>query len=338
MKLNKKFKKILITGGTGSFGNEALKRFLKIRTVSEIRIFSRDELKQDLMRNNYSNNKIKFIVGDVRNKSSVINASKNIDLIFHAAALKQVPSCEFFPDEAIQTNFEGSKNVIESGIFNSVKKIILLSTDKAVEPINAMGMSKALMEKLAIAYSKKDLNSKTIINCVRYGNVIASRGSVIPYFIKKIIHNESVPITHKEMTRFLLSLDDAINLVIYAANKGKYGEIFVKKTTTARVLDIAKCLFKILNKKEKINFIGIRHGEKIHETLVSQNEMLHVTSNRDFYKIPLDNRNLNYDNYFSKGKKNQSSFHAYTSNNANILNIKNLEKVLKNIVTEIQKQ
>lgn len=317
MKLDNKFKKILITGGTGSFGNEIVKNFLNEKNIAEIRVFSRDELKQDQMRSLYKNNKIKFIIGDVREIDSLKNATNGIDLIFHAAALKQVPSCEFFPEEAIKTNFLGSKNLIESAISNNVKKIILLSTDKAVEPINAMGMSKALMEKLALSYTKKFIKNQTSICCVRYGNVLSSRGSVIPLFNEQIKNNRPVTITDNNMTRFLMFLSDAIDLVKYAANNGNSGDILIKKAPSAKILDIAKELFKISGKEENIENIGIRHGEKIHETLVSKNEMIYAKDCGKFFILPIDTRDLNYSSYFIHGKKIKNS-NEYTSSQKNI--------------------
>ena len=332
MKLNSKFRTVLITGGTGSFGNEILKNFLKVDTIKEVRIFSRDELKQDNMRKKYNNKKLNFIIGDVRNKNSIENVCKNVDLIFHAAALKQVPSCEFFPDEAVKTNFVGSKNVIETAIKNEVKKIILLSTDKAVEPINAMGMSKALMEKLAISYSKNILNSKTIINCVRYGNVIASRGSIVPLMIDRVRSNKNILITNKDMTRFLLTLTEAIELVILAANQGKPGEIFIKKAPSANILDIANCVFEIFKKKPIIKYIGVRHGEKIHETLVSESEMLRASQSKKHFKISMDDRKLNYENFFSSGNLIKKLKKSYQSDNQILLSKKEIKKILLKLI------
>ena len=331
MRLDTKYKRILVTGGTGSFGNEIIKNFFKRKNIKEIRVFSRDELKQDEMRKNYKNSKLKFIIGDVRDRDTLKNVTKGIDLIFHAAALKQVPSCEFFPDEAIKTNFLGSKNVIDSGIKENVKKIILLSTDKAVEPINAMGMSKALMEKLVLSYAKKFELKKTSICCVRYGNVMSSRGSVIPLFIKQIISNNPVTITDIKMTRFLMFLEDAIDLVKYAANKGKNGEILIKKAPSAKIIDVAKELFKIYNKKQNIKTMGIRHGEKIHETLVSMNEMTYAKEQKKFFILPLDTRDLNYKSYFAKGKRQEKTLKDYNSSQKNISNIK-LNNLLKKLI------
>ena len=331
IKLKNKFKKILVTGGTGSFGNEIVKSFLDENNVNQIRIFSRDELKQDEMRKRYKSKKLEFVIGDVRDKETLSNVTKNIDLVFHAAALKQVPSCEFFPDEAVKTNFIGSKNVIVSSLEKRVKKIILLSTDKAVEPINAMGMSKALMEKLAISYSKKFDEKFSSICCVRYGNVMTSRGSVIPLFEKQILSGQPVTITHKDMTRFLLFLEDAIDLVKFAANNGGNGEILVKKAPSAKIIDVAKELFKILKKKEKIQVIGIRHGEKIHETLVSENEMIRAKDFGKYFKIPLDTRDLNYKAYFAKGSKIKKNYRSYSSSDITISNTK-LCNMLKKLI------
>ena len=331
IKLNRKFKKILVTGGTGSFGNEIVKSFLKEKNISEIRIFSRDELKQDDMRKSFKNNKLKFIIGDVRDRETLSNVTKGIDLVFHAAALKQVPSCEFFPDEAVKTNFLGSRNVIEATLSEKVKKIILLSTDKAVEPINAMGMSKALMEKLAISYSKKFELHYSAICCVRYGNVMSSRGSVIPLFKKQILSNQPVTITNKDMTRFFMFLEDAIDLVKYAANNGKNGDILIKKAPSAKIIDVAKQLYKLLNKKENIQLIGVRHGEKIHETLVSKSEMMKAKNLGNFFKISLDTRDLNYKAYFAKGKKLNKVYDEYSSSQNNISQ-EQLNRILKRLI------
>ena len=331
IKLNRKFKKILVTGGTGSFGNEIVKSFLEEKNINEIRIFSRDELKQDDMRKSFKNDKLKFIIGDVRDRETLSNVTKGIDLVFHAAALKQVPSCEFFPDEAVKTNFLGSRNVIEATLSEKVKKIILLSTDKAVEPINAMGMTKALMEKLAISYSKKfDLHYSSIC-CVRYGNVMSSRGSVIPLFKKQILSNQPVTITNKDMTRFLMFLEDAIDLVKYAANNGKNGDILIKKAPSAKIIDVAKQLYKLLNKKENIQLIGVRHGEKIHETLVSKSEMMKAKNLGNFFKISLDTRDLNYKAYFAKGKKLNKIYDEYSSSQNNISQ-EQLNRILKRLI------
>ena len=329
MNLFKK-KTVLITGGTGSFGNAFVKKLLRSNCY-EIRIFSRDEKKQYDMRNFYKNAKLNFIIGNVQDYNSVCDATNGVDYVFHAAALKQVPSCEFFPDEAVKTNFIGSRNVIESTLNEKVKKIILLSTDKAVEPINAMGMSKALMEKLAISYSKKfELNYSSIC-CVRYGNVMSSRGSVIPLFKKQILSNQPVTITNKNMTRFLMFLEDAIDLVKFAANKGQNGDILIKKASAAKIIDVAKQLYKILSKKENIQLIGIRHGEKIHETLVSKNEMIKAKDLGNFFKIPLDTRDLNYKSYYAKGVRIKRSNEEYSSNQNNISNVQ-LNKILKKLI------
>jgi len=331
MQLKKIYKKILITGGTGSFGNVAVKKFLNQKNINEIRIFSRDELKQDQMRKYYNNKKLKFIIGDVRDREALINVTKSINLVFHAAALKQVPSCEFFPEEAVKTNILGSKNLIDASVSNKVSKIILLSTDKAVEPINAMGMSKALMEKLAISYSKRFSENVSTICCVRYGNVLSSRGSVIPLFLEQIKSNKPITITHKDMTRFLLFLDDAIDLVIYAANNAKNGDILVKKAPAAKILDVANVIYKLMNKNPNFKFIGIRHGEKTHETLISKTEMINTIDKGDFYKIPIDTRDLNYQSYFIKGRKKLNLQIDYNSSQKNI-NQKKIELILKRLL------
>ena len=324
-------KKILITGGTGSFGNALTNRLLKEKV--EIRIFSRDELKQHQMRNKYNNNKLKFFVGDVRDKNSLEIACKDIDYIFHAAALKQVPSCEFFPEEAIKTNILGSENVIQIGLKNKVKKIVGLSTDKAVYPINAMGMCKALMEKVFIANARKVSNDKTIISIVRYGNVLMSRGSVIPLFIEQIKSGIDPTVTTSEMTRFLLPLNDAINMVIDNINFSKQGDIFVKKSKSCSVETIAYTLLKIFNKKNNIKYIGKRHGEKIHEVLATSEEISNSSNYKDYFVIKMDGRDLNYQDYYIKGKK-RKIVKDFDSNTAIRISKKELDKILIKAVNE----
>ena len=326
--VNLKNKILLITGGTGSFGNAVLQQFLKTN-VNEIRIFSRDEKKQDDMRKKYFSKKIKFYLGDVRNKSSVDTAMKNVDYVFHAAALKQVPSCEFYPLEAINTNILGANNVISSAIENNVKKAIFLSTDKAVYPINSMGMSKALMEKIVISRSR-DLNENTVICATRYGNVMASRGSVIPLFFEQIKKNKKITITSPNMTRFLMSLDESVELVLEAFKNGKNGEIFVYKSPACSIENLAKAIIKMTKTNSKISYIGTRHGEKLFETLVSQEELLNSKSYKKFFKIVPDNRDLDYSKYFAKGR-NKPLKDSYTSHNTNRLNVNQIIEKIKTL-------
>ena len=307
MKNKFKNKKLLITGGTGSFGKSVLKYFIS-SNINEIRIFSRDEKKQDDMRNELNNNKLKFYIGDVRDTESLINACRGVDYVFHAAALKQVPSCEFYPSEAIKTNIIGTENILDASITCNVKKVVVLSTDKAVYPINAMGMSKAMAEKLLIAKSRFQQKSETTFCITRYGNVMASRGSVIPLFVSQIKKNEPLSITDPQMTRFLMSLQDSVELVVYALLNGKRGDIFVQKSPAATVLDLAKALLDIFNKKNKLNIIGTRHGEKLYETLISREEMARAKDLKKYYRIPADTRDLNYSKYFSVGKKQLNYF------------------------------
>ena len=324
-----KNKILLVTGGTGSFGNAVLKKFLEFN-LKEIRIFSRDEKKQDDMRKLYKDKKIKFYLGDVRNKASVDNAMNNVDYVFHAAALKQVPSCEFYPLEAINTNILGANNVISSVIEHGVKKAIFLSTDKAVYPINSMGMSKALMEKIVIARSR-DLNNKnTVICATRYGNVMASRGSVIPLFFEQIKENKKITITSPNMTRFLMSLEESVELVLEAFKNGRNGEIFVYKSPACSIENLAKAIIKMTKTNSKINYIGTRHGEKLFETLVSQEELLNSKSYKKFFKIIPDNRDLDYSKYFAKGK-NKSLKDSYTSHNTNMLNVNEIIEKIKSL-------
>ena len=305
-------KTILITGGTGSFGKEFL-NYLLDKNLKEIRIFSRDELKQDELRNKYNKKNISFYIGDVRNLSSIDYAMKNVDYVFHAAALKQVPSCEFFPSEAVLTNVNGSENVIKSCIKNNVKAFVGLSTDKAVYPINVMGMTKALMEKTSIAYSKKQ-NIPTKINIVRYGNVLLSRGSVIPLFINQIKTNQDITITHEDMTRFLLPLDQAVELVAHALINGDQGDILIKKAISAKIIDIINALQRIFDTNNKIKKIGLRHGEKINEVLATKDEMQKSFSNSRYLRIPGDKRDLNYKHFYKTGKTiDQKKFYDYSS-------------------------
>ena len=327
--INFKNKILLITGGTGSFGNAVLQQFLKTN-VNEIRIFSRDEKKQDDMRKKYSSKKIKFYIGDVRDKESIKSAIRNVDYIFHAAALKQVPSCEFYPMEAVKTNVIGTQNVIELAIECEVKKIICLSTDKAVYPINTMGISKALMEKVAISNS---LNSKKTVICVtRYGNVIGSRGSVIPLFIKSMLSNEPITITNPNMTRFMMSLDEAVKLVLFALKNGKSGEIFVQKSPAASIKNLSDAIMQLIsNTRSKVVNIGIRHGEKIYETLLTKEEMSKSIDLGKFYKIPPDIRDLNYEKFVEKGAMSSNKIVEYNSNNTNLLSVDEIKKLLVSI-------
>ena len=322
-----KNKKILITGGTGSFGNAILKFFLK-SNVNEIRIFSRDEKKQDDLRKKYNNKKIKFYIGDVRDYKSVLNSVKSCHFIFHAAALKQVPSCEFHPMEAVKTNILGTENVLDAAINCGVNRVIVLSTDKAVYPINAMGISKAMMEKVALQKSR--LTKKTIINITRYGNVIASRGSVIPLFIKQILEKKPITITDPSMTRFMMTLDDAIDLVLFAFKNGKKGEIFVQKSPAADIKTLANVLKNILNTpNHPINIIGTRHGEKLFEVLLSREERVRAKETKNYYCISPDQRDLTYKKFFDIGEKKISDSVEYNSHNAMQLNFKNLKNLLK---------
>ena len=321
-----KNKIILITGGTGSFGRAVLKYFLKSK-VKEIRIFSRDEKKQDDIRKLYTEKKLKFYIGDVRSYNSIKNAVKGCDYIFHAAALKQVPSCEFHPMEAVKTNVLGTENVLEASIEANVRKVVVLSTDKAVYPINAMGISKAMMEKVSI---QKSLSSKkTIINIVRYGNVIASRGSIVPLFVKQIINKKSLTVTDPNMTRFLMTLKDAINLVLFAFKFGKPGEIFVQKAPATDIGTLVKAVKKIFKTpNHPINIIGTRHGEKLFEVLLSREEMVRAKELKNYYSIAPDLRDLNYEKFFEKGEKKISVSEEYNSHNTNHLNLKQTEKIL----------
>jgi len=320
-------KTIMITGGTGSFGNAVLNRFLNT-DIKEIRIFSRDEKKQDDMRKYYNNPKIKFYIGDVRDYDSVDNAMLGVDYVFHAAALKQVPSCEFFPVQAVRTNILGAENVIKAAIANKAKKLIVLSTDKAVYPINAMGMSKALMEKVMIAYSRQQPENGTVLCGTRYGNVMASRGSVIPLFIDQIKSGKPITITDPEMTRYLMSLEEAVELVIYAYQNGQQGDIFVQKSPACTIKDLAQALIELFEAKTTIKIIGTRHGEKKHETLINREEMAKAIELPGYYRIPADTRDLNYDIYFEKGLQKVSMVQDYTSENTQRLTIPEIKEKL----------
>jgi UDP-glucose 4-epimerase len=322
-------KVLLITGGTGSFGNAVLNRFLSTNHFSEIRIFSRDEKKQDDMRNQIKNQKIKFIIGDVRDYESIEPATRGVDYIFHAAALKQVPSCEFFPMQAVKTNVEGTQNVIRAAGFNNVKKVICLSTDKAAYPINAMGISKAMMEKVAIAESRNLIN--TTVCLTRYGNVMASRGSVIPLFINQIKNRLPLTITDPNMTRFLMSLHDAVDLVLFAFENGNQGDLFVNKAPAATIGDLAIALKDLAKVDNEIKIIGTRHGEKLYETLCTREEMVKSEDMGDFYRIPADNRDLNYSMYFSEGVQNIAKIEDYHSHNTERLNVEGVKNLISKL-------
>jgi len=322
-----KNKKLLITGGTGSFGSCILKKLLNTN-VQEIRIFSRDEKKQDDLRKKYNNKKLKFYIGDVRDYQSVLNCIRGCDFIFHAAALKQVPSCEFHPMEAVKTNILGTENVLEAAIDCEVHRVIVLSTDKAVYPINAMGISKAMMEKIALQKSR--LTNKTIINITRYGNVMATRGSVIPLFIEQILNNKPITITDPSMTRFMMSLEDAVDLVLYAFKHGKTGEIYVQKSPATNIKTLANVLKNLLNAPQHpVNIIGTRHGEKLFEVLLSREEKVRAKDLKKYYCISPDQRDLNYKKFIDIGEKKISDSIEYNSHNATYLNFKNLQNLLK---------
>ena len=323
-----KNKTLLITGGTGSFGNAVLHRFLDTDHFKEIRIFSRDEKKQDDMRNQLKNKKLKFYIGDVRDYASIEGAMHGVDYVFNAAALKQVPSCEFFPMEAVRTNVIGSQNTINAAIANKVSKIICLSTDKAAYPINAMGISKAMMEKVAIAASRNIPENETSICLTRYGNVMASRGSVIPLFLRQIKSGQPLTITDPKMTRFLMSLTDAVELVLFAFEHGHQGDLFVNKAPAATIGDLAIALRELCNVDNEIKVIGTRHGEKLYETLCTREEMAKADDMGEFYRVPADNRNLNYNQYFSEGETDVSAVEDYHSHNTRRLDVKGVKELL----------
>src|SRR5690554_2015981 len=324
-----KNKTLLITGGTGSFGNAVLQRFLNTDHFSEIRIFSRDEKKQDDMRNSLKSDKLRFYIGDVRNYDSIERAMRGVDYVFHAAALKQVPSCEFFPLEATRTNVLGTQNVIDAAAFNKVQKVICLSTDKAAYPINAMGISKALMEKVAVAASR---NLKDTTVCLtRYGNVMASRGSVIPLFLQQIKEGKDLTVTDPTMTRFLMSLDEAVELVLFAFENGNPGDLFVNKAPAGTIGDLAQALKELCNADNEVKIIGTRHGEKLYETLCTREEMLKAEDMGDFYRIPADNRDLNYKQYFAEGDIDMASIQDYHSHNTEQLDVEGMKSLLSKL-------
>lgn len=323
-----KGKSLLISGGTGSFGNAALRRFLD-EDIGEIRILSRDEKKQDDLRKRYASDKLKFYIGDVRDPQSILSAMRGVDYVFHAAALKQVPSCEFHPLEAVKTNVLGTANVVETAIQCGVRRVICLSTDKAVYPINAMGISKAMMEKVFVAKSRNIEPVQTTICGTRYGNVMASRGSVIPLFVGQILAGKPITITDPEMTRFMMTLDDAIDLVLYAFRHGNSGDIFVQKAPAATLTTLAKALFELLNKPEHpIEIIGTRHGEKAHETLLSREERAHAEDLGEYFRIPPDLRDLNYGKYVDQGEQQISSTEDYNSANTHRLDVEGMKALL----------
>jgi UDP-N-acetylglucosamine 4,6-dehydratase len=324
-----KNKILLITGGTGSFGNAVLNRFLNTDHFSEIRIFSRDEKKQDDMRNQLKNDKLKFYIGDVRDYESIERAMRGVDFVFHAAALKQVPSCEFFPLEATKTNVFGTQNVIDAAGVNKVKKVICLSTDKAAYPINAMGISKALMEKVAVAASRNQTN--TTVCLTRYGNVMASRGSVIPLFLKQIKEGNPITITDPKMTRFLMSLDEAVELVLFAFEHGNPGDLFVNKAPAGTIGDLAQALKELSKSDAEIKIIGTRHGEKLYETLCTREEMVKAEDMGDFYRISADNRDLNYAKYFSEGEEDIAKIEDYHSHNTEQLGVEGMKVLLSKL-------
>jgi len=334
--------KLLITGGTGSFGNAYLKQALIKQSFSEIIIFSRDELKQNDLRQTINSDKVKFYLGDIRDYEAVNNVVQKVDFIFHAAALKQVPSCEFFPVEAVKTNVIGTNNILTAADNHKIKKVITLSTDKAAYPINAMGMTKALMEKVMVAKSRTMNSQKTILCGTRFGNVMGSRGSVIPLFINQIKNNRDLTITHPKMTRFLMSLSNAVKLVDFAFENGEQGDILVQKAPAASIETLAQALINIFNSSSKIKVIGIRHGEKMHETLLTEEEMFKADDLGDYYRIKSDSRGLNYDKYFSEGNVDNNMFNnmnsnkaenidKYNSNSTKILPVEEVEKILKQI-------
>jgi UDP-N-acetylglucosamine 4,6-dehydratase len=323
-----KNKTLLITGGTGSFGHAVLNRFLHTDHFSEIRIFSRDEKKQDDMRNQLKSDKLKFYIGDVRDYASIERAMRGVDYVFHAAALKQVPSCEFFPMEAVKTNVMGTQNAIDAAVANKVSKIICLSTDKAAYPINAMGISKAMMEKVAVASSRTIPNNDTTVCLTRYGNVMASRGSVIPLFLNQIKTGQTLTITDPNMTRFLMSLDEAVELVLFAFEHGNQGDLFVNKAPAGTIGDLAQALKELSNATNEIKVIGTRHGEKLYETLCTREEMIKAEDMGEFYRVPADNRDLNYAQYFSEGEQDVSKIEDYHSHNTEQLGVEGMKKLL----------
>ena len=322
-----KDKVLMITGGTGSFGNAVLKRFLN-SDVAEVRVFSRDEKKQEDMRIAFNNNKVKFYIGDVRNYDSIYEALNGVDYIFHAAALKQVPSCEFYPMEAVRTNVLGADNVMSAAIARGVERVVVLSTDKAVYPINAMGMSKAIMERLMVAKARMRRPGETVLCATRYGNVMASRGSVIPLFVDQIRQNKNLTVTDPKMTRFLMSLGDSVDLVLHAFNHGNQGDIFIQKSPASTVGDLAQALKELFSSSAEIKIIGTRHGEKLYESLLSREEMAKADGLERYYRVPMDDRDLNYSKFFLEGETNTSDQEDYTSHNTDRLNVQEVKELL----------
>jgi UDP-glucose 4-epimerase len=327
-----KDKVLLITGGTGSFGNAVLQRFLAT-DFAEIRVFSRDEKKQEDMRLALGDDRVKFYIGDVRSYDSIHDALRNVDYVFHAAALKQVPSCEFYPMEAVQTNVVGAENVMRAAIAHGVRRCVVLSTDKAVYPINSMGMTKALMEKVMVARSRQCDPDRTVLCATRYGNVMASRGSVIPLFIKQLLEGKPLTLTDPSMTRFLMSLDESVDLVLYAFEHARPGDIFVQKAPASTVGDLATALRELMRRDNELRVIGTRHGEKLYESLVSREEMARVEDLGGYYRIPADSRDLNYDKYFVNGETRISTLEDYTSHNTERLDVEGVKRVLLKLET-----
>ena len=322
-----KDKILLITGGTGSFGNAVVQRLLDTN-IKEIRIFSRDEKKQHDMRIHYHNDKLKFYIGDVRNYNSIDFAMKNVDYLFHAAALKQVPSCEFYPMEAVQTNIEGTDNMLRAAIHHNIQNVVCLSTDKAAYPINAMGMSKAMMEKVATSQARILMDQKPTICCTRYGNVMGSRGSVIPLFEEQLAAGQELTITDPNMTRFMMTLNDAVDLVLYAFKNGRQGDLLIQKAPAATIDILAEAIAELHNVKAKIRIIGIRHGEKLYETLLTSEEKVKAEDLGEYYRVPMDDRDLNYNQYYEEGIKLQTAAEGYTSHNTQRLGLEEMKKLL----------
>ena len=320
-------KVLLVTGGTGTFGNAVIRRFLETQ-IGEIRVFSRDEKKQDDMRRSYASPNLRFYIGDVRNELSLRDAMAGVDYVFHAAALKQVPSCEFYPLEAVRTNILGTENVMSAAIANKVEKVVVLSTDKAVYPINAMGQTKALMEKVMVAKSRNQSPSETLLCATRYGNVMVSRGSVIPLFVQQIKAGKPLTVTDPNMTRFLMSLDDSVELVLHAYQHGQQGDIFVQKAPAATIGDLVQALKEIFDADNPVQIVGTRHGEKLYESLVSREEMARVRDMNRYYRIPADNRDLNYAMYFTEGQREISTLDDYTSHNTERLTVEGVKALL----------
>lgn len=331
-------KKVLITGGTGSFGKTMVKYLLLQKDIGEVRVFSRDEAKQDKLRTEYmGDSRVKFYIGDVRDFQSIKAALKGVDYVFHAAALKQVPSCEFFPMQAVQTNVQGSDNVIRASIERGVKRVVCLSTDKAVYPINAMGISKAMMEKVAQSYARQLEESETVISCVRYGNVMCSRGSVIPRFIDQIKQNRPITLTEPTMTRFLMALSESVDLVDHAFNHAKQGDVFIKKAPASTVGDLAQALKELFNSDVKTKIIGIRHGEKLYETLASKEELTTAEDMDGYYRVRMDTRDLNYEKYVTDGNREEIDFDDYHSHNTERLNVDEVKQLLLTL-PEVRKE